>query len=107
MKKILAGLHLVPSLSFPQKMMDISKSSLQDKIKGDWAGQVIGVTFGGTVEFRFQGTLINDYQPLTKQRWQACTLPQGQDAMNFFGTINCQKQNIPFGLNWTTAINPW
>ncbi|MBD0279505.1 MAG: ADP-ribosylglycohydrolase family protein, partial [Flavisolibacter sp.] len=35
-----------------------------DKIKGGWAGQTIGVTFGGPYEFRFQGTFIGDYQPL-------------------------------------------
>ncbi len=32
---------------------------------GGWAGQTIGVTFGGPYEFRFQGTFIGDYQPLT------------------------------------------
>lgn len=37
---------------------------LKDKIKGGWAGQTIGVTFGGPYEFRFQGTFIGDYQPL-------------------------------------------
>jgi hypothetical protein len=43
----------------------ISKEKLKDKIKGGWAGQTIGVTFGGPYEFRFQGTFIGDYQPLT------------------------------------------
>src|SRR6476619_2559277 len=42
----------------------LSKQQLQDKIKGGWAGQTIGVTFGGPYEFRFQGTFIGDYQPL-------------------------------------------
>lgn len=42
----------------------IPLSTLQDKIKGGWAGQVIGVTFGGPLEFRFQGSMINDYQPI-------------------------------------------
>ncbi len=37
---------------------------LQNKIKGGWAGQVIGVTYGGPTEFRFQGSMINDYQPI-------------------------------------------
>ncbi len=31
---------------------------------GGWAGQTIGVTFGGPYEFRFEGTFIGDYQPL-------------------------------------------
>src|SRR5258706_8358345 len=42
----------------------LSKEILKDKIMGGWAGQTIGVTFGGPYEFRFQGTFIQDYQPL-------------------------------------------
>nr|HPF52490.1 ADP-ribosylglycohydrolase family protein [Draconibacterium sp.] len=41
--------------SFP-----ISKSELQDKIKGGWAGQVIGCTYGGPTEFRYLGKMISD-----------------------------------------------
>ncbi|HWA34325.1 MAG TPA: ADP-ribosylglycohydrolase family protein [Cyclobacteriaceae bacterium] len=44
--------------------INITPASLQDKIKGGWAGQTIGVTYGGPVEFRFNGTMINDYQPI-------------------------------------------
>src|SRR5258707_10077929 len=47
-----------------QKKVTLSKTDLQDKIKGGWAGQIIGVTFGGPTEFRFEGTMINDYQPI-------------------------------------------
>src|SRR3954468_8420332 len=42
----------------------VPRSVLQDKIKGGWAGQVIGVTFGGPTEFRFNGTMMNDYQKI-------------------------------------------
>jgi len=44
--------------------LTITKSQLKDKIMGGWAGQTIGVTFGGPYEFRFEGTFIGDYQPL-------------------------------------------
>lgn len=47
--------------------LTIKKDSLMDKIKGGWAGQTIGVTFGGPYEFKFRGTFIGDYQPLV---WQ-------------------------------------
>ncbi len=47
-----------------QKTFTITKEKLKDKIMGGWAGQTIGVTFGGPYEFRFQGTFIGDYQPL-------------------------------------------
>jgi hypothetical protein len=55
------------------KEFKISKAELLDKIKGAWAAQVIGVTFGGPTEFRFRGTLIPDYQPIawneTLMKW--------------------------------------
>ena len=44
------------------KSILFTKEKLQDKIMGGWAGQTIGVTFGGPYEFRFQGTFIDDYQ---------------------------------------------
>ena len=42
----------------------LSKADLQDKIKGGWAGQVIGCTYGGPTEFRYNGTMINDRWPI-------------------------------------------
>lgn len=47
-----------------QKTVTVTKDQLHNKIKGGWAGQTIGVTFGGPYEFRFNGTFIQDYQPL-------------------------------------------
>jgi len=46
------------------KMLNISPAALKNKIKGGWAGQTIGVTFGGPMEFRYNGTMINSYQPV-------------------------------------------
>jgi len=46
------------------KTFTLSKDALKDKIMGGWAGQTIGVTFGGPYEFRFNGTFIQEYQPL-------------------------------------------
>jgi ADP-ribosylglycohydrolase len=42
----------------------ISKDVLKDKIKGGWAGQTIGCTFGGPTEFKNRSTFIHDYQPI-------------------------------------------
>jgi hypothetical protein len=47
---------------------EIDRAELLDKIKGGWAGQVIGCTFGGPTEFRFPGAMIPDYQPIV---WDA------------------------------------
>jgi len=40
--------------------LDMSKDDLLNKIKGGWAGQVIGCTYGGPTEFDFQSKMIPD-----------------------------------------------
>lgn len=42
----------------------ISKETLKDKIKGGWAAQTIGCTFGGPTEFRNLSTFMHDYQSI-------------------------------------------
>jgi hypothetical protein len=42
----------------------ITKDQLLDKIKGGWAGQVIGCSYGGPTEFKYNGSMINDYLPI-------------------------------------------
>ncbi|HEX3079661.1 MAG TPA: hypothetical protein VHQ04_04325, partial [Puia sp.] len=61
MKKIfilvsLIVLHISASaqVSSSANSLVLTKEELQNKIKGGWAGQTIGVTFGGPYEFRFQ-----------------------------------------------------
>ncbi|MDR0505929.1 MAG: ADP-ribosylglycohydrolase family protein [Dysgonamonadaceae bacterium] len=49
--------------AIPEKF-NISKTTLLDKIKGGWAGQTIGCTYGGPTEFRYNGTMIQDYTPI-------------------------------------------
>ncbi len=51
-------------LALPEKGMPIGRERLLDKIKGGWAGQVMGCTFGGPTEHRFPSTIIPDYMPL-------------------------------------------
>ena len=42
----------------------LTKDQLLDKIKGGWAGQTIGTTYGWTTEFMYAGTYIQDYEKL-------------------------------------------
>ena len=35
-----------------------------DKIKGGWAGQTIGCTYGGPTEFKYKGGIIHDQRPI-------------------------------------------
>ncbi len=59
-------------LDYPAEIT-LSKADLLNKIKGGWAGQVIGCTYGGPTEFRYNGTMIQDYIPIewddTKMEW--------------------------------------
>jgi len=59
---LLYGLISAQSNLFDGKKIKISTDVLADKIKGGWAGQVIGCTYGGPTEFRFLGSMIQDYQ---------------------------------------------
>ncbi|HAZ01616.1 MAG: hypothetical protein A2W90_07285 [Bacteroidetes bacterium GWF2_42_66] len=53
-----------PKNSLFPETFKLSKTILADKIKGGWAGQTIGCTYGGPVEFLFNGTMIQDYTPI-------------------------------------------
>jgi len=68
---LFAALLLVFSVSCKQKEADkkaaltqntFTKEQLQDKIKGGWAGQTIGVVYGAPVEFKYQGSIIPETQ---------------------------------------------
>ena len=48
----------------PTVSTTLTQAELLDKIKGGWAGQTIGVSFGSHTEFKHQGTLIQDYQEI-------------------------------------------
>ena len=53
----------LPALAGAQARVTLTTEVLRDKIKGGWAGQTIGVTFGGPTEFRYNGTMINGLHP--------------------------------------------
>ena len=46
----------------------ISLAALEDKIRGGWAGQMIGVSFGAPTEFRSNGKIIEGRLPWTPDR---------------------------------------
>ena len=60
----------LPALAAAQARVTMPTEVLRDKIKGGWAGQTIGVTFGGPTEFRYNGTMIPDYTPIAWREGQ-------------------------------------
>ena len=55
-----AGRKTNPDSSKLPAEVTISREELSDKIKGGWAGQTIGVTYGGPTEFKYNGRIIPD-----------------------------------------------
>lgn len=56
---VFAALLIIAVSALAQKQTRrLSQAVLKDKIKGGWAGQMIGVSFGAPTEFRFNGKLI-------------------------------------------------
>ena len=51
---------LLPTLALaaPGPERSLSKAVLEDKIRGGWAGQMIGVSYGAPTEFRSNGKII-------------------------------------------------
>ncbi len=46
------------------KTVEWKKDVLLDKIKGGWAGQTIGCTYGGPTEFKYRGAMIHEQTPI-------------------------------------------
>jgi len=68
MKYVIAGLLILTlntvKAGQPEKIT-ITKEALLNKIKGGWAGQTIGVTYGGPTEFKYQGVSMPDTSKIT------------------------------------------
>lgn len=51
------------AINIPSRIT-LTHDELMDKIKGGWAGQVIGCTYGGPTEFRWRGNIIPDSEQI-------------------------------------------
>lgn len=71
--------------------INISKQALADKIRGGWAGQTIGCTYGGPTEFQFNGTMIQDYVP---HEWDEQSIQRWYD--NFPGLYDDVYMDLTF-----------
>ena len=84
---------------------------LKDKIKGGWAGQTIGVVYGAPVEFKYQGSIIPDYQNIP---WREGYVKYWWDKKpglfdDIYTDLNFVAVFEKYGLNVTTDIiaNAW
>jgi hypothetical protein len=59
----------VPGLQAGASMRQLSRVAFEDKVRGGWAGQMIGVAFGAPTEFKSNGRIIEgDLPPWTPER---------------------------------------
>lgn len=65
--QLIMGTNDAPLKAYSAKKdsLVMTLAALKDKIMGGWAGQTIGVTFGGPYEFRYLGKYIPQSQALT------------------------------------------
>lgn len=78
-------------LSVPPPVTKLSRTALQDKIKGGWAGQTIGCTYGGHFEFKYNGTMVQDYIPV---HWDSNSVKWWYD--NFPGLYDDVYMDLTF-----------
>ena len=71
--------------------VSMTKAELLDKVKGGWAGQAIGVTYGGPTEFRYLSRMIPDSIDL---RWDDSLVVQFYD--NFPGLYDDIYMDLTF-----------
>ena len=60
MRKIFNLIFSILLLASCTEKVTLSREDLADKIKGGWAGQTFGCTYGGPTEFRYRGQVIPD-----------------------------------------------
>src|SRR5262249_60055478 len=66
---VLGALLFISALVIAQnKTRRLSQAALKDKIKGGWAGQMIGVSFGAPTEFKSNGKIIEGELKWTPER---------------------------------------
>ena len=74
----------------------LTKSELLNKIKGGWAGQVIGCTYGGPTEFRYLSKIVPDSVQLT---WS------DQSVKNYFDNAPGLYDDIYMDLTFVDVFN--
>jgi ADP-ribosylglycohydrolase len=72
LKAVLLLLLLTGCTASPPGTVKIPAEMIRDKIKGGWVGQVVACTYGGPTEFRWNGTMIQDYVPI---EWDETRMP--------------------------------
>jgi hypothetical protein len=103
MKKTLIPLLLLGALLFvsalvtaQNKTRRLSQAVLKDKIKGGWAGQMIGISFGAPTEFKSNGKIIEG-----ELKWTPERISNSIDQDDLYVEMTFTKALDEVGLNAT------
>lgn len=117
---VIFGMLSVGCSSSDQNVPDVvsmTKSRLADKVKGGWAAKTIGCTYGGPVEFLYNGTMIQDYVPIKwskdRVKYYFDTFPGLYDDLyvdivfvNVFERLGLEAPADSFALSFVNAGFP-
>src|SRR5205809_4124309 len=94
-------LAFVPNLASAQNgaFRRLSPATLEDKIRGGWAGQMIGVSFGAPTEFRSNGKIIEGELPA----WAPDHVSNAIDQDDLYVEMTFAAVMDHIGLNATTV----
>ncbi len=91
------GLLLIVAALAQPKTRSLSVAVLKDKIKGGWAGQMIGVSFGAPTEFKHNGKIIEGDLP-----WKPERISNAIDQDDLYVEMTFTKVLDDIGLHATT-----
>ena len=82
----------------------ITKAALEDRIRGGWAGQMIGVSYGAPTEFRWNGRIIDGEITWSPERvsnalgqddlYVEMTLAETMDRLGFDATAEAVRRGL-------------
>jgi hypothetical protein len=78
------------------KVQAMSRQTLEDKIRGGWAGQMIGVSYGAPTEFRAQGKILEG-----ELRWSPDRVSNAIDQDDLYVEMTFARVMDSVGLNAT------
>ena len=85
-------------LSAAKDLRTLSRQVFEDKVRGGWAGQMIGVSFGAPTEFHSNGAIIEGDLP----RWTPDRIQNAIDQDDLYVEMTFAAVMDRTGLNATT-----
>jgi len=82
----------------PAGARTISRAELDDRVRGGWAGQMIGVSFGAPTEFKSNGKIIEGDLP----RWAPANVSNAIDQDDLYVEMTFAEVMDRLGLDATT-----